>query len=119
MKIEVNKTYQTKFQVPEPFTVKEVKKSYVLGIYESSPHLGLCPLNADRLKTVEKQKETTLAKLRNSLTPFFTLAQILERKEAASAKVTQEMVDSSTKLCNEMIPKVVQLLDKLREETGQ
>ncbi len=48
------KTYMTKFQTKEMFTVKKVitdknRKQRVYGIYEKSPHLGECGLDTDRL----------------------------------------------------------------------
>lgn len=54
---EVDKTYKTKMQVSEGFTIKRIiyhpqdktKAMWVEGIYETAPHLGLCPLNVDRL----------------------------------------------------------------------
>lgn len=51
---EENKTYQTKFQTGEHFTIKKLifKKDVVIsvvGIYEKAPHLENCPLSVDRL----------------------------------------------------------------------
>ena len=59
---EVGKTYQTKFSTGWKFLVKEViykeikvdggfqkKETEARGIYENSPHLGICPLNIERL----------------------------------------------------------------------
>ena len=51
---EVDKTYMTKLSTQEKFTVKEItynKKGepIIRGIYESSPHLGLCPFEVNRL----------------------------------------------------------------------
>lgn len=55
---EVDKTYKTKFQTGELFTIKEIRTrpflatTKVIGfydIYESHPHLGLCPLDPERL----------------------------------------------------------------------
>ena len=56
---EVDRTYTTKFQTKEKFLVKEIilnKGERVIGfkgIYEKSPHLGLCPLGADRLEPIK------------------------------------------------------------------
>lgn len=48
--LEVNKTYKTKMQSGELFTItKIINNSYVEGIYANSPDLGKCPLLADRL----------------------------------------------------------------------
>lgn len=51
---EEGKTYPTKFQTGEKFLLKKIitNKGKIIGfegIYESAPHLGICPLNADRL----------------------------------------------------------------------
>jgi len=56
---EVGQTYTTKFATGERFTITKIimctdkKKhgdiSHFLGIYEKAPHLGECPLGADRL----------------------------------------------------------------------
>lgn len=51
---EEGKTYQTKFQTGEKFLISKIIKSgdkiiRFEGIYETAPHLGPCPLNADRL----------------------------------------------------------------------
>lgn len=51
---EVDKTYVTKLSTQEKFTVKEItynKKGepIIRGIYESAPHLGLCPFEVNRL----------------------------------------------------------------------
>ncbi len=47
--IQVGFIYKTKFQTGEHFIVKEIRKTYVMGIYINALHLGLCPLNIDRL----------------------------------------------------------------------
>lgn len=53
--LEVDKTYVTKFQTKEKFTVKVINTNKygeqvsVMGIYEKSPHLGNCPLPVERL----------------------------------------------------------------------
>lgn len=54
---EIEKIYVTKFQTSEKVILKRIdfnKKGEVIGlgvIYENSPHLGICPLGADRLIT--------------------------------------------------------------------
>lgn len=58
--IEIDKTYNTTWAATERFTVKEIisfkgKPSKVKGIFERSPHLGLCPLDINLLRT-EKEK---------------------------------------------------------------
>lgn len=62
---EEGKTYKTKCQVPENFLVKKIiwnpQKTRVTGfqgIYEDLPHLGICPLNGDRL-VAEKIQDGT------------------------------------------------------------
>lgn len=53
--LEVEKTYMTKFSTGERFLLKKIKydgKGRLVGfdgIYESCPHLGICPLGAGRL----------------------------------------------------------------------
>jgi hypothetical protein len=53
--LEVDKTYITKFSTKESFTIKRIDTNSngrpitVWGIYEKSPHLGICPLNPERL----------------------------------------------------------------------
>jgi hypothetical protein len=54
--IEVGKTYKTKFSTGEEFTVEKIIRTpgsgkilYFEGLYESSKHLGTCPIGADRL----------------------------------------------------------------------
>ena len=54
--LELNKTYKTKMQTGEKFTITEIITSKpsekiinVKGIYESSPHLESCPLDPERL----------------------------------------------------------------------
>ncbi len=55
---EVGKTYKTKFQTGELFTITKIITRPFLnttkivsfeGIYESHPHLGPCPLDVERL----------------------------------------------------------------------
>lgn len=55
---EVDKTYKTKFQTGERFTIKKIITRPFLnttkiigleGIYEKAPHLGNCPLDVERL----------------------------------------------------------------------
>lgn len=51
---EEGKVYRTKFQTGERFLIKEIIKNKdkiigFKGIYESTPQLGVCPLNSDRL----------------------------------------------------------------------
>ena len=52
---EVNKSYMTKFQTKEMFTIKEIllgkdgKQIGIKGIYENAKHLGICPLSIERL----------------------------------------------------------------------
>ena len=51
----VGETYITKFTSAERFMVTEVVKDKggivvnINGIYENSPHLGICPIDAGRL----------------------------------------------------------------------
>lgn len=54
--LEVNKTYRTKMQTGEKFTITEIITSKpsekiikIKGIYESSPQIGSCPLDPERL----------------------------------------------------------------------
>lgn len=56
--LEIDKIYETKFQTGEKFLLKEIvtvvknketKISMLKGIYVNTPHLGICPLNVDRL----------------------------------------------------------------------
>ena len=62
--LEVNKTYLTKFSTRESFTVKRIDYNSkgtpvtVWGIYEKSPHLGICPLNPERL--IPEKEESRL-----------------------------------------------------------
>lgn len=51
---EIDQEYETKFQTPEKFIIKEIKYQhkkpvYFLGIYVGKEHLGNCLLNVDRL----------------------------------------------------------------------
>ena len=52
---EIGKTYVTKFQTGEKFTLTNIKynsKGIRIGfdgIYENCPHLGVCPIGPDRL----------------------------------------------------------------------
>jgi len=59
---EEGKTYRTKFQTGELFQITKIRKTYFKsvnytvekiigfeGIYLSHPHIGVCPLAADRL----------------------------------------------------------------------
>lgn len=51
---EVDQEYETKFQTPERFIIKEIKyqhkrPAYFLGIYVGREHLGNCLINVDRL----------------------------------------------------------------------
>ncbi len=60
---EVNKTYKTKMSTGELFTVKEISydkkgNQVIKGIFESSPHLGICPFNVERL-ILDKQLIST------------------------------------------------------------
>ena len=62
---EIGKKYKTKFQTGELFIITGIKYRpdetilNFLGIYESCPHLGECPLNFDRLipETLVKENE--------------------------------------------------------------
>lgn len=53
--LEVGKTYTTKMQTKEKFTVSRIVSNTVgvqvtvYGVYEKAPHLGDCPLPAERL----------------------------------------------------------------------
>lgn len=55
--LEIDKIYKTKFQTGESFQVKRIVYrhgndgpiSKVYGIYETSPHLGECPFDPERL----------------------------------------------------------------------
>lgn len=64
LEFEVDKTYKTKFQTGEVFTIKEIRTRPFLGttkviglygIYLSHPHLGLCSLNPERLIPEKKR----------------------------------------------------------------
>lgn len=63
---EVDKKYQTKFQTGEFFIIKKIvyrkdgNISSLSGIYETSPHLGICPINPDRLIPDKKPVESFL-----------------------------------------------------------
>lgn len=52
---EEGRTYRTKMQTGEKFTISKIVSDpfgnilKFMGVYESSPHLGDCPLNPDRL----------------------------------------------------------------------
>ena len=52
---EVDKIYQTKFATGEKVLLKQIKtnnQGKIIGfgvIYQTTPHLGICPLDADRL----------------------------------------------------------------------
>ncbi len=52
---EIGKTYKTRFQTGELFTITDIKykidKTILRfdGIYEKCPEVGICPLNFDRL----------------------------------------------------------------------
>lgn len=54
--IEIGKTYKTKFQTEEKFTVEKITTNIkgevvkAFGFYEKSPHLKNCPINIDRLE---------------------------------------------------------------------
>jgi hypothetical protein len=64
LEFEVDKTYRTKFQTGEMFTIKKIVtkpflKDYTKiirfeGIYEKAPHLGLCPIDPERLHPEKK-----------------------------------------------------------------
>lgn len=67
---EVGKTYKTKFQTGERFTITKIitrpflKTTIIIrvfGVYEKAPHLGECPLDHERLipetKTITKDVE--------------------------------------------------------------
>lgn len=45
----ISMSYKTKMTTGERFTVSKISKDMVWGIYENSPHLGLCPLASNRL----------------------------------------------------------------------
>ncbi len=45
----VGKTYITKMQTGEKFTITKIGKTQVYGIYENHPNLGECPLKSERL----------------------------------------------------------------------
>ena len=53
--LEVGKTYTTKFATNEKFTITRIpenkgqKSNTVYGIYEKSPHVGICPLDEGRI----------------------------------------------------------------------
>lgn len=58
LELEEGKTYKTKFQTGELFTIKRIVTRPFLnttkivrleGIYEKHSHLGLCPLDPERL----------------------------------------------------------------------
>lgn len=56
LQFEVGKKYTTKFQTRERFTISRIiflpKTNRITGfegIYETKPHLGICPLGSDRL----------------------------------------------------------------------
>lgn len=59
--MEVGKTYKTKFQTEEKFTIEKINTNTkgeitkVWGWYENSPNLKMCPLSPERLQT---EKET-------------------------------------------------------------
>jgi hypothetical protein len=52
---EIGKTYKTRFQTGELFTVTNIKYRAdktiqgFEGVYEKCPHIEICPLNFDRL----------------------------------------------------------------------
>lgn len=53
--LEVDKTYKTKFQTKDTFTIRRIDKKStgviitVWGIYDSHPDLGICPLSPERI----------------------------------------------------------------------
>lgn len=47
--IEEGKTYMTSMQCSELFKVEKLDKTKAWGIYLNRPHLGICPINLDRL----------------------------------------------------------------------
>jgi hypothetical protein len=58
LEFEVDKTYKTKFQTGELFTIKKIRTKPFLnttkvigfeGIYVSHPHVGLCSIDPERL----------------------------------------------------------------------
>lgn len=58
---QVNQTYKTKFATGEEFLLKEILYSGAKiigfqGIYPNRPHLGVCPLGADRLIDLDEIK---------------------------------------------------------------
>jgi len=67
LQFEIGKTYKTRFQTGELFTITKIKyrtdKTIIgfEGVYEKCPHVGICPLNFDRLipetKTIEYEVE--------------------------------------------------------------
>lgn len=73
LEFEVDKTYKTKFQTGELFTIKKIitkpflntiKVIRLEGIYESHRNIGLCPLDPERLiperKRIVVEDETPL-----------------------------------------------------------
>ena len=67
---EVDKTYKLNFSVKGNFLIKKIDKNHkgniiaIWGIYENSPHLGICPIfNSSRLMAekivVEEMEEVT------------------------------------------------------------
>jgi len=60
--LEKGKVYMTRFQVPEPFLLTDISYNKnkevtgLRGVYQNSPHLGVCPLGADRLQWETKQE---------------------------------------------------------------
>ena len=64
--IEIDKTYKTKLSTGESFLVKRIEKNKVFGIYEKSPHLGLCSLEMGRLidPTIKKEINFIIVKHR-------------------------------------------------------
>ena len=75
--LEEGKTYKTKFQTGDTFTVVKIFKDKktseiyrVEGIYENAKHLGICPLDVNRIlpDKVEGPSETVCEHCNNKIT---------------------------------------------------
>jgi len=68
--LKVGETYVSKMQTAEKFTITEIvmKKEkgktheihQLMGIWEKSPHLGACPIGAERLLPVQVESGRVL-----------------------------------------------------------
>lgn len=102
--LELDKTYNTKFQVAEPFTVKRIvyhpketdKQIWVEGIYLNKPYLGLCPLNAERLiaDTQEVLNEEFKEAWRQELKRYHKMREHMSEDEMTNSDFCDYVIDN-------------------------